>query len=320
MGKNYLLQKKKKKNNVSMSEKKSINSSFNEEEENPEHNESQSDVDMNEENNAMYNSALNQSGSIDIGGERYQYGKQDKYLLGVHEEGYTLKKLCQVIIENQKYLFRKDQEEAVEPPSHILKKDEAGYFLVHFSLNNVCYRPSRCYKMSDDNKALYAYDKDNKSVVTATYYDNDNDVYVTKNRNIIDNLLLKHKVEFDDDVLPPIAENRLNKSFTFAAKNLQQKLLSSTEEEDDDNNRRICYCYSEGSNAFNYEKNDEEEANNEEQYNKEEKEQYESEEHHNNSSKLEGQEKTQQTEQHPWSDVGGYNLSWLDCCNCFGKK
>ena len=316
MRKNYLLQKKKK-NNVSISEGNNINSSSKMEEENPEHNESQSDVDMNEENNAMYNSALNQSGSIDIGGERYQYGKQDKYLLGVHEEGYTLKKLCQVIIENQKYLFRKDQEEAVEPPSHILKKDEAGYFLVHFSLNNVCYRPSRCYKMSDDNKALYAYDKDNKSVVTATYYDNDNDVYVTKNRNIIDNLLLKHKVEFDDDVLPPIAENRLNKSFAVAKKNLQRKLLFS-EEEDDDNNRKICY--SEGSNAFNYEKNDEEEANNEEQYNKEEKEQYESEEHHNNSSKLEGQEKTQQTEQHPWSDVGGYNLSWLDCCNCFGKK
>lgn len=156
------------------------------------------------ENDSMHNSALIPSRFIDIGEERYQYGEEGKgqgeYLLGVLEEGYTLEKLCQYIIENKRYHFNENKE-AVEKPSSMFSTDEQGHIVVPFSLYDVEYRSLSDYQMSDDKKVLYEYNKDKKSVVSATYYDNSNKVYFTKNRNIIDSLLLKHKVKFGDDIL-----------------------------------------------------------------------------------------------------------------------
>ena len=164
------------------------------------------------ENNAVNNSALIKPGFINIGEERFQYGEQiqeqdeyqeqNVYLLGKLEEGYTLEQLCQDISENQRYLRQ-------------------CLFLVHFSLFGIWYRCDSCYKMSDDKKVLYEYDEDNKSVIAVTYYGDNNEVYFTENREIINSLLYKHQVKFDDDVLID-AKNNIpvdSKSNTFMNEN-----------------------------------------------------------------------------------------------------
>ena len=197
-----------------MSEKISINSSFNEEEENQEYGGPESDVDMNEANNAMHYSAFIKPGFINIGEEQYPYGEQiqeqdenqeqyeyqeqDEYLLGALEEGYTLEQLCQDIGECQKYFFSKDKESVKQPPFQI---NNEGFFEVPFSQIPIEYFCFNCYIMSDDKKVLYELDTKSQYIVSAAYYGDDNNVYSTNDYEIINSLLQEHQAHFDDDVL-----------------------------------------------------------------------------------------------------------------------
>ena len=266
-------------------------------EENQEYNELKNDVGMNEENNVMYNSLI-KPGFIYIEGKPYQYGKQireqDESLLGVLEKGYTLEKLCQDIIENQKYLSSKEKDTDAVKPSRIFQRDEIGRFLVPCSLIKVKYNPFNCYKMSNDKKVLYEYDEEDYSVISATYYDDNNNVYFTKNCEIINSLLLKHQVTLDDDVSID-DKNRISdndKSNTII--NTSKREDKSPENMNENNNNNLSG------------------QNNDNQFN-----QNENKFNNNNNSNLpyKKQEKPSNNSDRCWN-----NLKWLDCCGLCRDK
>ena len=212
------------------------------------------DVDANEANNVMNRSAPF-IGFIDTKEEQYEYSEhvqeQNKYLLGQLGEGYTLElgqlgegytleQLCKDISENQRYLFSKDQE-TVEQPSNMFQIDDQGCFVVPFQSNNVWYRPSSCYKMSNDKKVLYERDKE--GIFSATYYDDENNVYFTVDKEVVKSLLSEHKVEFGDDVSNNNKNNILNKINNNEQKNINnnnnipnQQNQSNNMNENDNNN------------------------------------------------------------------------------------
>ena len=189
---------------------------------------------MSEENNVMHHSAFIKPGYIKIKGKRLPYGgqiqEQDEYSLGELEKGYTLEKLCKDIIKSKKYYFSKEKKQGKKPP-RILQINYEGKLLVCFSLRDIAYRSFSCYKMSNDKKVLYEYDKDKKSVVSATYYDDNDNVYVyfTDNRERIENLLRKHEANFNDDVSIDDKNNILNEINNNNIPNQQNQFVNMNE-------------------------------------------------------------------------------------------
>ena len=218
-------------------------------------------------------------------------------LLGTLREGYTLESLCQDIIESQKYYSSNEKKQGTLP---VFVLDNEGCFTVTSLFSGleyeINYASTNCYKMSDDKKALYEYNEKIGAIVSATYYNDNNNVYLTDNHEIINSLLNKHKVEFNDNVLGDdknsISDN--DKSNTIINKSKRENKLNS-DCNIDDKQKDFSDDDAKSSNS-----KDDKTLNKE--------------------ISQGGKDKNKDTKLHPLSNICGRDLSCLDCCHCFGGQ